>query len=330
MPTQRIALLAVGLVLVLALGWTLFQVGGVEELEPVQPPALANSGPTVPAPAPRREVGARSSAPTRAEPQDDQPAVDPLGRVRGEVVVAPGLAFPVRFEVLATAADAPPRAQAFAGPEALVTLDLSPGRWEIFARAEGLASRTIVLELGGASPPPPFRLVLEAAGRLHGRVLDPRGVGLAGLPVWLVQRGSNPARSALADAEGRYSFEDVPLGAYTISFGSKDGPIAAVVPIEVRASEVREVAPQTMPELGEAEIRVVDRANNAVEGARVFGAGSHGGWLEGLSDSAGIVRARFLPEGTFFLNVSAAQERSGQGPLEVRAGRIGKAQIQVR
>jgi len=330
MPTQRIALLAVGLVLALALGWTLFQVGGIEELKPMPEPALEGSAPSVPVPAPRREQGARTSAPTRAESQGERPAADPRGRVRGEVGVAAGLEFPALFEVLAETAGEPPRVHSFAGPDRIVTLDLAPGRWQLLARAEGLASAPLVLELDGEAPLPPFRLVLEAAGRIGGRVLDPRGEGLAGLPVWLGRRSSNPARSALADAEGRYSFEDVPLGAYTISFGSKDGPIAAVVPVEVVASEVREVPPQTMPELGEGEIRVVDRENQAVAGARVYGAGSRGGWIDGLSDSAGVIKARFLPEGTFFLNVSAPANRSGQGQLEVHVGRIGKAQIQVR
>lgn len=330
MPTQRIALVAVGLVLVLALGWTLFRVAGVEELQPMPAPALSSSGSTVPVPAPRRESAARTSAPTQPESTDDTSTGDPFGRARGEIAVAPGLAFPAQFEVLAKSAEAAPRAQSFAGSDRLVTLDLAPGRWEIFARADGLASRPIGLELGGESPPPPFKLVLEAAGRVGGQALDPRGVGLAGLPVWLSQRGPNPARSVLADAEGRYSFEDVPLGAYTISFGSKDGPIAAVVPIEVLASEVREVPPQTMPELGEGEIRVIDRANQPLAGARVFGAGSRGGWIDGLTDSAGVLRARFLPEGTFFLNVSTPANQAGQGPLEVQVGRIGRAQIQVR
>ena len=102
------------------------------------------------------------------------------------------------------------------------------------------------------------------------------------------------------------------------------------MPVEVVASEVRDVPPQTMPELGEGEIHIVDRTNQSVAGARVFGAGQLGGWIDGLSDESGRVKARFLPEGTFFLNVSAPQNRAGQGQLEVHAGRIAKATIQVR
>lgn len=328
MPTQRVFLGAIVLVLAVALGLTLLDVFSIQQLEPA--PSFA--GPVQPAAASsvRRETSVRTPVPERVEPQAGEPALDGPDRVRGEVVVAGGQALPAQFELLASAGDGPPRVFSFQGPEKLVTLDLGPGRWLLFARAEGLASRQRVLERKADSPTAPFRLLLEPAGRLGGQVLDVRGAGLAELPVWLLSSTATESRRALADAQGRFAFADVPLGAYRISFGSADSPIAPLVAVEVVAGEVREVPPQTMPELGEGEMLIVDRANQAVVGARVFGAGTLGGWIEGFSDTSGRVRTRFLPAGTFFLNVSAPDGRAGQGQLEVRVGRIAKATIQIR
>jgi hypothetical protein len=330
MPTQRAILTAVVLVVLTVLGLVLFQVMGspgaasgtdVSLTPPVAPSSSSK---------PRTEVGVRAAVPTRVERQDDPEQADPRERVRGEVIVAPGLKFPEEFEVLAKGGEAQPRVWTFRGEKTVVTLDLEPGRWTLFARADGLASRPLVIERNADVTLPPFRLVLEASGRLGGQVLDARGVGLAGLPVLLVSNSPRDALSTNSDAQGRYAFADVPLGAYRLCFGSSDSPIVPVVSVNVQALEVSDIPPQTMPELGEGEIRIVDRENQPVAGARVFGAGSRGGWIDGFSDASGLLKASFLPEGSFFLDVHALDERKGQGQLEVHAGRIAKANIQIR
>ena len=85
-----------------------------------------------------------------------------------------------------------------------------------------------------------------------------------------------------------------------------------------------------MPDLGEAEIRVLNRTSQPIEGARVRGPGQLGGFIDGVSDRNGIVRARFLPAGTFYLSATNASGRTGQAAIEVAVGRIGRTDIQIR
>ncbi|HTF87270.1 MAG TPA: carboxypeptidase-like regulatory domain-containing protein [Planctomycetota bacterium] len=272
----------------------------------------------------------RVEAPTQAPAGDTSPGAIAVGRVRGQVDTVPGAKFPAQFELVVETAGSPSRVLVIPGTERLVTLDLEPGRSVLSARAEGLASRLLVLERKSDAPVPPFKLTLEPAGRLNGQVLDPRGAALAGLPVFLVATSSKDVRTTASDSEGRYTFSDAPVGSYCVAFGASDSPIAPVVPVDVVQTEVREVPPQSMPELGEGEIRVLDRESKPVEGARVFGAGQSGGWIDGVSNSAGYVHARFLPAGNFFLNVTTEDGRSGQGPLEINLGRIGRSMIHIR
>ncbi|WP_110239555.1 carboxypeptidase-like regulatory domain-containing protein [Nocardioides gilvus] len=77
-----------------------------------------------------------------------------------------------------------------------------------------------------------------AVGVLHGRVRDSAGRPAAGVKVqaasepfegvtlrlgWLAP---GPVRSARTDAEGRYRFADLPVGAHRVAVGSKKGPWA--------------------------------------------------------------------------------------------------------
>jgi len=287
--------------------------------------------------APPREPSTREPERTRVEAPGARPAPGTSteeffspGRVRGQIDAAPGASMPAQYELLVDSPGSPTRHYVFPGAERLVTIDLPPGRSVLSARGDALASRQLVIERAGDAALPPFRLVLEPAGRVNGQVLDARGAPLAGLPVALVATSNREVRNVSSDGEGRYSFADVPAGAYRVAFGAADSPIAPVVAAQVAPNDVLEVPPQAMPDLGEGEIRVADRANRPVAGARVFGAGQSGGFIDGVSDEQGVVRARFLPAGTFFLNVAADGNRSGQGQLEVSAGRIGRAVIQVR
>jgi hypothetical protein len=250
--------------------------------------------------------------------------------VRGQIDAAPGQTFPAQFQLDVEAAPGPTRTFMFTAADRLVTLDLSQGRSVLRAHAEGFASKPLVLMRDSDSPTPPFRLLLEPAGRVGGQVLDVRGAPLARLPVFLVATTYQDVRSVPSDAEGRYAFADIPVGSYRVAFGASDSPIAPVVPVEVVTTEVRDVPPQSMPDLGEGLVTVLDRASHPVEGARVFGAGQRGGWIDGVSDKQGFVRARFLPAGTFFLNVTTETGRTGQGPLEINIGRIGRAVIHIR
>ena len=278
----------------------------------------------------QRAEKTRVEAPRSAPPTDDSSTAIAAGRVRGMIDFAPGAKVPAQFELVVETAGVPAKHFVFPGTERVVTLDLALGRSVLSAHADGQASRLLVIERANEAALPPFKLVLEPAGQLNGQVLDARGAPLAGLAVALVATNCRDVRTVPSDSDGRYTFSDIPVGAYRVAFGSSDGPIAPVVSMVVSPSEVHEVPPQNMPELGEGEIRVLDRASQPVAGARVFGAGQRGGWVDGVSDGGGYVRARFLPAGTFFLNVTTDDGRTGQGPLEVNMGRVARAVIQIR
>lgn len=332
MSRSRAVLIAVALAALCALGLSLRALLSEDHAPPVveRPPESQGGTPAQPSAPSRRPVSEREAVRSPTEGESDPGAEAGAGRLRGQVAVAPGIAFPARFEILAERAGEPTRVFSFDGPESVVSLELPLGPAVLTARAEGLASRSLAVERRAESAFPPFRLVLEPAGGVTGQVLDVRGAPLPGLPVWLVRMDTHQARQTLTDDAGRFAFGDVPLGAHRLAWGSTDSPIAPVVPLEVVGHEVRDVPPQTMPELSEAEIRVTDRAGQGVGGARVYGAGQNGGWIDGISDATGLVRARFLPPGMFYVNVAAEPGRTGQGQLEVRAGRMGRAVVQVR
>ncbi len=275
-------------------------------------------------------AGGRVQVPTTAPAGGDSAEALASGRVRGQIDVAPGVQAPAQFELIVESIGTPAKHFVFPGAERLVTFDLAMGRSVLSARAEGLASRMLVLERASDAAIPPFKLLLEPAGRLNGKIVDANGAALAELPVSLVAINCKDVRTVATDSEGRYAFTDIPVGPYRVACGAPDSPIAPVVPIEVVSTEVREVPSQVMPELGEGEISVLDRASQVVRGARVFGVGQRGGWIDGVSDNNGKVHARFLPTGTFFLNVTTEDGRTGQGPLEVNTGRIARAVIHIR
>ncbi len=331
MGPQRNVLIALGVVLLLAVGWALYQTLSIEPL--VSSPVgleRALGKLEAPAAAGAQSAKGRESITSAGRPSDDQQAAIASGRVRGQIDVAPGATFPAQFELVVTSDSVPERVFSFSAADRIVTLDLPPGRSQLSARAAGLASKPLTVVREPGTQVPPFRLVLETGGRLGGLVLDSRGAPLAGLPVSLMTNSAPDLRTVATDAEGRYSFSDVPVGAYRVIFGAPDGPIAPVVAVDVSKSEVRDVPPQTMPDLGEAEIRVLNRAGQPIEGARVRGPGQLGGFVDGTSDRNGIVRARFLPAGSFYLTASIASGGSAQASLEVEVGRIGRAEIQIR
>lgn len=332
MGPQRNVLIAVAIVLLVAIGLTVWEADSIEFLEPppARPEPAAGNLVTAPKSPANPSPAGRESVPSIGRASDDAEAAIASGRVRGQIDVAPGATFPARFELVVASESVPERIFSFSAADRLVTLDLPPGRSQLSARADGLASKPLTVVREPGTQVPPFRLVLEAGGRVGGQVLDSRGAPLAELPVSLMTNNDPGLRTVATDAEGRYSFNDVPVGAYRVIFGVPAGPIAPVVAVEVSRSEVRDVPPQTMPDLGEAEIRVLDRASQPVEGARVRGPGQLGGFVDGVSDRNGIVRARFLPAGSFYLTAALASGRDGQATLEVDVGRIGRAEIRIR
>ncbi len=332
MGPQRNVLVAVVVVLLVAIGLTVWEADSIEFLEPppTRPEPAAGDLLTPPKSPVNPSPAGRESVPSIGRASDDAQAAIASGRVRGQIDVAPGATFPARFELVVASDSVPERVFSFSAADRLVTLDLPPGRSQLSARATGLASKPLTVVREPGTQVPPFRLLLETGGRLGGQVLDSRGAPLAELSVSLMTNRAPDLRTVATDAEGRYSFNDVPVGAYRVIFGAPEGPIAPGVAIEVSQSEVRDVPPQAMPDLGEAEIRVLDRAGRPIEGARVRGPGQLGGWVDGTSDRNGLVRARFLPAGSFYLTASIASGGSAQATLEVEVGRMGRTEIQIR
>ena len=109
----------------------------------------------------------------------------------------------------------------------------------------------------------PFVAVHGAGGRIEGKVMDPKGAGIAGAAITIIDPITNQKFNALTDDQGRYKIEGLPPGLYTIVVSAKgfnDGrrenikvDDGGVVPVDLRL----EIAPL------EAEVKVLTDSQKA-------------------------------------------------------------------
>ncbi len=72
-------------------------------------------------------------------------------------------------------------------------------------------------------------------GAINGTVTDPSGAMVAGASVKATNFGTSVARTTTTTSDGQYSFQDLPLGTYSIAVTASGFPVTTVDKIEVTA-----------------------------------------------------------------------------------------------
>jgi hypothetical protein len=99
-----------------------------------------------------------------------------------------------------------------------------------------------------------FAAQAQITGDLRGIVTDPSGAAVPGVPVKLASTETGESRSAATDAEGRYSFNLLKIGAYTVTVEAQ-GFRRAVAGATVRSAEIAAV--NLRLEIGQVSEQVV-------------------------------------------------------------------------
>ncbi|HUG53315.1 MAG TPA: carboxypeptidase regulatory-like domain-containing protein [Vicinamibacteria bacterium] len=216
--------------------------------------------------------------------------------------------------------------------------DVPPGTWEVVAQARGYQTARvggITVEEGGTREGIEVRLTPGHA--VHGRVLD----GGTGAPVFdasvTLQRPGTAGRglgqllggatAARTDAEGRFAFEGLATGPYTVVAQHPDyaGATASVTVAEgPAAAEVR------MFTGGTVAGTVLSQTNTPLSGAAVtlsaggaaFGRGTFAGpgGQTATTDEAGRFRFRHVSAGRYALSASVRGHRTAPVEVMLQAG----------
>ncbi len=213
--------------------------------------------------------------------------------------------------------------------ERTVLEDLQLGGYEVRVEAERMNARPVRVML--VRPDRSDRTVFlefSAAGYLSGLVIDADGYNVEGLPIALEPAEGGIAREATTDAVGRYRFEHVLDGEYSLHVGGTMNPIGDPRELQFRAPSLT-MPTIEVPLLGELEVRVVDAAGFEVAGARVIGWGREGGSVDATTNAQGACRARFLPPGWYSLIAAHPDLGSLRRRVQLQAGETGTVEIRL-
>ncbi len=280
----------------------------------------------------------------------------PGQRIAGRLVQDAGAAL-AGFEVRAESAALPPGDDplpvlARTDPSGAFTVGpLSPGSYRLTsARAGYVLRRAPVVDLPASGrPPPPVLLELLRGARVTGRVTDARGTPAASARVRCVAsamddltvesgplplaaeaaalpsgagRALGSTRSALADAHGRFTVDDLIPGRYRVEVAHPGSEPMRTDEFTLAPGERRDLGALALRDGFPVVGRVVDESGAPLEGARVAAAG--GGevgdfGLYAVTDGAGSFSIE-LPAGHYRLTASAPGHGSGGTEVDVRAG----------
>lgn len=289
----RAALLAGLTVLALAVFLLVRRGEGEAAVEPV---TSAEAGPA-PTQAPP-ESGSTESGSTRA-PRATR------GSLRGAVSVRPPATMPeswtlsVRPTSFGDPGGAVERVVELSGDEREFALeDLPFGRYDVRARAEGLNSYAVPVELSAETPFVYVTSLLTPAGTLTGRLLHEDGTGIEGVRVRLRDQRSGDEHAAATDASGAFAFPGIPDGEYELSYGDPENPLLEPRAISFRAPSMH-LSADYVEGVGRVELEVIDLSGNPVEGAALAGSGSRGGTIDRLTGADGRCRVVGLPTGQY-------------------------------
>ncbi|MDF1836613.1 MAG: carboxypeptidase-like regulatory domain-containing protein [Planctomycetota bacterium] len=133
------------------------------------------------------------------------------------------------------------------------------------------------------------------------------------LPLTLESSATRKRWEAKTDAVGRYEFERLPAGRFTLLVGYPDQPL---IPAETLMVEVGKVTAWqgTLPSTHRVTFKVVDGQGRGLPGAILRG---HGGApIDGVTDYEGLLTQAYLPEGTYRIRVEHKDSES-HGRMDV-------------
>lgn len=211
---------------------------------------------------------------------------------------------------------------------------LSPAPLALYvAHAGFLSTRVAVSDLKPHAEKAGLRVVLRAAGRVLGRIVDARGRGLSG--VYVAVRSADGEKSTVTNDEGEYRVADV-LGELSVE-AAPDGHAMMHCRTVVEAGGEGRCDLTVTTELHELLVRVVDDHGMELEGAvvkltaRAATARSAGGDSGSAEHTAtqltrrdGTVRLRELPAPPYLL------EARLQGHVHVRSVPVASIDREVR
>ncbi len=216
-----------------------------------------------------------------------------------------------------------------AGTSRTVLDDVALGGYEIRALAEGMECETQYIQF--AKPDEldvVLRLRLFPAGDLVGRVLEPDGAPVRGLPLFARRKQPELERTSVTDAQGYYVFERLPDGEYKLSVGYRD---AALLERELSFSAPGFTMPDlTTPRIAALHVRVMDAQNQPVADAKVSLVGLASGAREAMTDINGLARFEHCVEGDASVYVDAQGYTANPKQLHFQPGLVTEHQVRVR
>ena len=194
---------------------------------------------------------------------------------------------------------------------------------------------------------PPLKLELMRGARVAGQVTDARGVPAASAHVrcvasamddLTVESGPLPlaaeaaalpsgagrtlgsTRSAIADAHGRFTVDDLIPGRYRVEVAHAGSEPMRTDELTLAPGERRDLGALALHDGFPLEGRVVDESGAPIEGARVsVTGGADDGGLYAVTDGAGTFSIA-LPAGHYRLTASASGHGSAGAEVDVRQG----------
>ena len=292
-------------------------------------------------------------------------ALGPGRRVTGRLVQDAGVAL-AGFEVHAESAGFAPGDEPLPvvartdGSGAFAIGPLSPGSYRLTSARAGYVLRrapTVDLVASGAEPPSVLLELLRGA-HVTGRVTDARGAPAASAHVRCVAsamddltvesgplplaaeaaalpsgagRALGTTRSAIADAHGRFTVDDLIPGRYRVELAHAGSEPMRTDELTLAPGERRDLGTLALRDGFPLEGRVVDDSGAPLEGARVGAAGGADDSAAGLyavSDGAGSFSIA-LPAGHYRLTASAPGHAAAGTEVDVRPG-VPSAPIALR
>lgn len=214
------------------------------------------------------------------------------------------------------------------GTDRAVLDDVALGGYEIRALAEGMECATQFIQL--AKPDELdviLRVPLFPAGDLSGRVVDPDGSPVAGLP--LIARRNLPAleRETQTDANGYYVFSRLPDGDYVLAVGYRD---AALVERELSFAAPGFTMPDLVtPRVAALHVRVMDPRNQPVVDAKVSVVGLVSGAREAHTDLTGLARLEHCVGGDASVYVEAEGFTTTSQQIHFQPGVVTEHQVRI-